>query len=246
VRPARGRGGEAPTPALPTAAEKPTYVKAMFGRIARRYDLLNTLMTGGQDARWRREVAAAARLPPGGLALDVGTGTAKLAQALASAMPGGRVVGVDFVPAMLLAGRRRLRGRPVALVVGDATRLPFADARFDAVASGFLVRNLADLAGGLREQARLVKPGGRLVVLEVTPRPTALVRPLFWLYFRGLVPLLGGLLAGDRAAYTYLPVSTAAFATPEHVAGLLRAAGLHDVAVRRLALGSVALISATR
>jgi demethylmenaquinone methyltransferase / 2-methoxy-6-polyprenyl-1,4-benzoquinol methylase len=233
---------------LPSAAEKPRYVRRMFARIARRYDLMNTLMTFGQDAAWRRAVADAARLPRGraataggaALALDVGTGTGKLAQTVARRAPGARVVGVDFTLAMLRAGRGRLDPR-VRLVAADATRLPFADGRFDAVVSGFLVRNLADMEGGLREQARMLKPGGRLVVLEVTPRPLAVVRPFFWLYFRGLVPILGALVAGDAAAYTYLPESTAAFASPEQVAAALQGAGLERIEQRRLALGSVAI-----
>jgi demethylmenaquinone methyltransferase/2-methoxy-6-polyprenyl-1,4-benzoquinol methylase len=233
---------------LPTQVEKSAYVRAMFGRIAGRYDLMNTLMTFGQDRRWRRQVAMMARPPTSGLALDVGTGTGKLAQALAQRMPRGRVVGVDFTQAMLVEGRRSrsVRHAALELVVGDATQLPFADGCFDAVVSGFLVRNLAELETGLREQVRLLRPGGRLVVLEVTPRPMELVRPLFWLYFRRVVPVLGGLLAGDAAAYTYLPVSTAAFAEPERVAELLREVGLRDLAIRRLALGSVALISGAR
>ena len=238
---------------LPSAAEKPRYVRRMFARIARRYDLMNTLMTFGQDAAWRRAVAGAARLPPGdtangapaALALDVGTGTGKRAETVARSAPGARVVGVDFTLAMLRAGRARLHPR-VRLVAADATRLPFADGRFDAVVSGFLVRNLADMHGGLGEQARVLKPGGRLVVLEVAPRPMPLVRPFFWLYFRGLVPILGALVAGDAAAYTYLPESTAAFATPEQVASALQVAGLEQVEQRRLALGSVAITTGTK
>lgn len=225
---------------LPSTTEKPRYVTRMFSRIARHYDLMNSIMSFGQDARWRRVVVDAAAPPSGALMLDVGTGTGKLAEALAAASPSGTAIGVDFTPAMLQAGRPHLR-QPVAFSVGDATMLPFADAAFDTVVSGFLVRNLADLAAGLREQARVLKPGGRLVVLEVTPGPNRLLRPFFWLYFRGLVPLLGALIAGDAAAYTYLPESSAAFAPPEEVARLVADAGLTAVTARRLSLGTVAV-----
>lgn len=231
---------------LPSPAEKPGYVAEMFGRIAGHYDRMNSLMTFGQDAGWRQVVADAAHPPADGLVLDVGTGTGKLARALARRMPRGRAVGVDFTPAMLRAGQPALRFERVDLAVADGLRLPFADDRFDAVVSGFLVRNLADVPGGLREQVRVLRGGGRLVVLETTPRPAPLVEPFFRLYFRGLVPMLGRALAGDATAYTYLPESTAAFVAPERLADLMRDSGLRDVRVRRLGFGSVAATMGTK
>jgi demethylmenaquinone methyltransferase/2-methoxy-6-polyprenyl-1,4-benzoquinol methylase len=181
------------------------------------------------------------------LALDVGTGTGKLAAAVAAG--GACVVGVDFAWPMLRVARRRA-GRTLAgalaVAAGDGLRLPFADATFDAVVSAFVVRNLADAAAGLAEQVRVLRPGGRLAILETTPAPPGWLRPLFRLYFRRLVPLLGGLIAGDPAAYTYLPESAAAFLEPERLAELLRGLGLVDVRVRRLGLGTVGLVAATR
>jgi demethylmenaquinone methyltransferase / 2-methoxy-6-polyprenyl-1,4-benzoquinol methylase len=229
---------------LPPVAEKPRYVASMFGRIAGRYDLMNTLMTGGQDRAWRRAVAAEVFGLPGSIRrpmsiLDVGTGTGKLARAVLNARPGARVVGVDFSDAML-----RMAPRGLPLAAGDALRLPFADGQFDAVVSGFVMRNLADLEAGIQEQVRVLRGGGRLVILETTPGPPGLLRPLFSIYFRGCVPLLGRLIAGDASAYTYLPASTLAFVDPDRLAGVLREHGLVDVHVRRLALGTIGLTSA--
>ena len=217
----------------------------MFGRIARRYDLMNTLMTAGLDRGWRRAAVRAASPPRGGLALDVGTGTARLAALLARAMPAGRVVGVDLSTAMLRAGQaylwQRDEGGTVALVVGDVLALPFPDARFDCLTSAFAARNLADLEAGFREQVRVVKPGTPVVCLELSWPRSSLMRAFFGVYFGRIVPLLGGLIAGDRAAYSYLPASVRVFPAPEALADVMRRAGLLDVRWRRLGFGTVAL-----
>ncbi len=238
------------TEVLPSAAEKPRFVVSMFARIAGRYDVMNTVMTLGMDAGWRRAVARAAQAPADGLVLDVGAGTGKLALTLVRAMGRGGVVGVDFTPPMMRAGRASLdatpAGRRVAFATADAQSLPFGDGRFHAVVSAFLVRNLADLPRGISEQVRVARPGGRVVVLEITPGPPGPSRRLFRFYFRRVVPLLGGLIAGDASAYTYLPESAAAFLEPERLADLLRAGGLVDVRVRRLGFGSVAIVSGTK
>jgi demethylmenaquinone methyltransferase/2-methoxy-6-polyprenyl-1,4-benzoquinol methylase len=232
--------------ALPPAADKPRYVAEMFGRIAQRYDLMNTLMTGGLDRGWRREVAREAvrpaspsPLPP--TVLDVGTGTGKLAQAIKQAAPAAQVTGVDFTYGMLRAAPHGL-----SLAAADALALPFAARQFDAIVSAFVVRNLADIPHGLTEQVRVLRHGGRLVVLETTPGPPGVLRPLYQWYFRHIVPLLGRLIAGDASAYTYLPESTLAFLEPARLADLLRQQGLVEVTVRRLALGCVAVISARK
>lgn len=210
----------------------------MFGRIAARYDLLNTLMTFGQDARWRSAVAEAlGRLGPGDRVLDVGTGTGRLAQAIQDRHPTTQVVGVDFTLPMLRQAPDGLR-----LAAADALRLPCADRQFDAVVSGFVARNLADVERGLAEQVRVLRPGGTLVILETTPGPGWWpLSALYRLYFRRAVPVLGGLLAGDASAYTYLPESTLSFVEPWRLAELLRSFGLDDVHIRGFALGCVAV-----
>jgi demethylmenaquinone methyltransferase/2-methoxy-6-polyprenyl-1,4-benzoquinol methylase len=227
------------TAVLPSATEKPRYVSAMFGRIARRYDLLNTLMTFGRDAAWRRQVAelvADSVRSTQYSVLDVGTGTGRLLEAVLAAAPCAHAVGVDFALPMLECAPRHLR-----VAAADALQLPFRDACFNAVISAFVVRNLGELWQGLAEQIRVLRPGGLLVVLETTPGPHGFLRIFYGLYFRYFVPLLGEVIAGDAAAYTYLPESTLTFLEPTRLANLLREQGLRDVRMRRLALGSVAL-----
>ncbi len=233
----------------------------MFGRIAGRYDLMNTLMTGGLDATWRRLAVRAARPPRNGRALDVGTGTAQLALALARAMPEGRVIGVDvaegmlrqlapssvpafqvgLVPSVTPASSPLDARSRVHLALADAQALPFADDQFDCATTAFMIRNVADVGRAFAEIRRVVKPGGRVVCLELTQVPPSLWAPLFGLYFGRAVPLIGKLVAGDAAAYTYLPQSVAAFLRPEGVAAEMAAAGLRDVRWKRLGFGTVTL-----
>ncbi len=233
------------TTALPSSAEKPRYVAAMFGRIASRYDVMNTIMTGGLDRGWRRLVAEMAvggeRSGAGASILDVGTGTGRLAKLIRDVAPTAKVIGVDFTFGML-----RFAPRGLALAAADALSLPFPDAEFDTVVSAFLMRNLADVAQGIREQVRVLRHGGTLVVLETTPGPGGVLRPVYRLYFRHVVPLLGRLIAGDGTAYTYLPESTLAFLEPGRLAEVLRQHGLVEVGVRWLGLGSVAVTSGRR
>lgn len=217
----------------------------MFGRIAPCYDLMNSVMTAGMDRGWRRAAVRAASPPGGGLALDVGTGTARLAAALARDSSVGRVVGLDLSMTMLRAGQawlwQRDEGGAVALVAGDALALPFPDSRFDSLTSAFTVRNLANLDAGFREQVRVVKPGAPVVCLELSWPRSPLLRAFFEVYFGRIVPLLGGVIAGDRAAYTYLPASVRAFPGPEALAEVMRRAGLTDLRWRHLGLGTVTL-----
>jgi demethylmenaquinone methyltransferase / 2-methoxy-6-polyprenyl-1,4-benzoquinol methylase len=224
-------------------------VRGMFDRIAGVYDRMNRTMTAGLDRSWRRRAADRAEIGPGGRALDVCCGTGDLALELAVRVgPTGEVVGCDFSVPMLEIARRkadRTRATWVRFDWADALALPYEDATFDAVTVGFGVRNLADLDRGLGELARVLRPGGRLVILEITqPRRP----PLSWFYslwFDRAVPLLGG-LAGDRAAYTYLPESVKRFPGPERLAAMVAAAGLERVGYLILAGGIVAIHSGVK
>ena len=201
-----------------------TQVRAMFDRIARVYDRMNSLMTAGMHHRWRERAADLAEVGPGSAALDVATGTGDLAVELARR--GAEVTGMDFAPAMLELARQKAPG--LSFEDGDALALRHPDASFDAVTVGFGARNFADLDRGLAEMARVTKPGGRVVVLEIT---TPQKPPLSWFFrawFDHAVPALGR-VAADPEAYTYLPSSVRRFPGPEELAGRMAAAGLHDV-----------------
>lgn len=235
-----------PTSVLPSSEDKPVYVNRMFARIARTYDLMNRIMSVGQDQRWRRMLLDLADLPPRGRLLDVGTGTGDIAYAARQRLPGIQAVGVDFTYEMMAAGRSKDAHGPMAFAQADTFALPFADASFDAVVSGFLVRNVVDRVAALAEQARVTKPGGRVLVLETTPPSNTPLGPLFQLYFFRVVPLLGGLVSGDMEAYRYLPHSTVGFPLPKELQRMMELAGLRNVFYRELMLGSVAIHVGTK
>lgn len=218
-----------------------TQVQAMFDRIARVYDRMNGLMTVGMHHRWRERAVDLARVGPGSRALDVATGTGDLAMALQAR--GADVVAMDFSERMLEIARTKAPG--IRFEAGNALALPYADGEFDAVTVGFGARNFSDLARGLREMARVTRPGGRVVVLEIT---TPQKPPLSWffrLWFDRVVPRLGR-LAGDSDAYSYLPSSVRRFPDPEALAGELAAAGLTNVRWVLTAGGIIALHAGTR
>jgi demethylmenaquinone methyltransferase / 2-methoxy-6-polyprenyl-1,4-benzoquinol methylase len=212
----------------------PDAVRSMFDRISPVYDAMNRTMTMGLDQRWRRATVAAV-VRPGDRVLDSCCGTGDLA--LASLAAGGRVTGLDFSERMLERARRK--SGEVEWVQGDALALPFEDSSFDAATVGFGVRNLDDLERGLGELRRVLRPGGRVSILEIT-RPRGVLAPFYRLWFDGLVPLLGKVLPGG-SAYTYLPASVRRFPGPEELAGLLRGAGFDDVRWKTFAGGIVAL-----
>jgi demethylmenaquinone methyltransferase / 2-methoxy-6-polyprenyl-1,4-benzoquinol methylase len=236
-----------PAPAvIPAPAEKPVYVNRMFARIAPTYDLMNRLMTVGQDQGWREALLTFAALPPHGTLLDVGTGTGDIAYAALQRAPGVRAVGSDFTYEMMAAGVDKVPGLALPFVQGDTFALPFPDQTFDAVVSGFLIRNVVDRVAAFHEMARVTKPGGRVVCLETAPPSNALLSPLFRLYFFRIVPLIGGLVAGDRQAYSYLPHSTKDFPPPDALARLMEQAGLRNVFYKEYMFGTVAIHAGMR
>lgn len=217
----------------------------MFAGIAGRYDLLNHLLSGNTDARWRRLVAKrlGGSLPAGARVLDVACGTGDLAFALAEAAPHAHVVGVDFCRPMLeLAARKSARReRGAAFIEGDALRLPFADATFDAVTIAFGLRNLARVEQGLGELLRVLKPGGRAAVLEFSRPVVPGFRALFQFYFTRVLPVVGGLVSGLRGAYEYLPDSVSRFPDQSALAEMMRSAGFERVEFENLTGGVAAL-----
>ena len=212
----------------------PDAVRTMFDRIAPVYDVMNHVMTAGLDVRWRR-LAAESVVQPGDRVLDAACGTGDLAVADLKA-GAGRVTGLDFSERMLQRARRKA---PLDWVHGDMLALPFADATFDAATVGFGVRNVEDLELALRELRRVLRPGGRVAILEIT-QPRGALRPFYSLWFDRVVPLLGKVLPGGDA-YTYLPASVKRFPTAERLADMLREAGFSAVRFRLLAGSIVAL-----
>jgi demethylmenaquinone methyltransferase / 2-methoxy-6-polyprenyl-1,4-benzoquinol methylase len=216
-------------------------VSAMFDRIVGRYDLMNRVMTGGRDVAWRRLAARTAVGAGANQALDVATGTGDLALDLLAA--GAKsVTGIDFAPRMVLAARAKVpAGQPVSFMVGDALHLPFADDQFDACTVSFGLRNMENYQAAVKEMTRVLRPGGRFVCLELTPYRKPVLGRAFALYFNRIVPFAGGLLSGDREAYSYLPASVEGFPDARSLAALMVNAGQADVKWKLLGGGTVAL-----
>lgn len=233
---------ESVQPAL--GPEREERVQRIFSEIAPRYDLLNHVLSLNIDRRWRRRAVEELgwRDVPDGLYLDACAGTYDLSLALAR-RPGfeGRVVASDFARPMLVEGRSKLDGERVRPLCGDTLRLPFPDERFDGATVGFGVRNLADLDAGLRELARVLRSGGRLVILEFTLPTNPVLRRLYLLYFERVLPVVGRLVSGHRWAYRYLPASVKEFPAPPELARRLREAGFRRARWTTLTLGIAAI-----
>ena len=221
-----------------TGKERGEYVQDMFTRIARHYDLMNRLMTAGQDIQWRQQVIKLAALKPGMRLLDLGAGTGDLAREALSQQPGTKVVAADFTLEMMRVGQRN---GSLPWSAADALNLPFGDQIFDAVVSGFLMRNVGDIQGALKEQYRTLKPGGRIVILDTTKPKRNLLSPFIWLHMHVVIPLLGGLISGSRDAYNYLPDSTEGFVTAEELTARMAAVGFKRINFERHMFNAIAI-----
>jgi demethylmenaquinone methyltransferase/2-methoxy-6-polyprenyl-1,4-benzoquinol methylase len=232
------RGGRAPG-----TLEEPQ-VRAMFDRIASFYDVMNSVMTAGLHHRWRARAADLAAVGPGDRALDVATGTGDLAVELARRVgAGGEVVGSDFSEEMLSLARRK--APELRFEWGNALELPYEDGRFDAATVGFGARNFSDLERGLFEMARVVRPGGRVVVLEITTPQRPPLSTFFQVWFDRIVPLIGR-LTGETLAYSYLPSSVRRFPAPDGLAAAMARAGLRDIRWILTAGGIIAIHVGTK
>ena len=216
------------------------YVQDVFERIAPHYDLMNRLMTGGQDRAWRREVIRRARLFTGASLLDLGAGTGDLGREALRQATDCRITLADFSTGMMRIGQKH-SGPAQHWSAADALKLPFPNHTFDALVSGFLLRNVADLGKALVEQLRVLKKGGRMVALDTTRPVHSLLTPFIWTHMHVVIPTLGWLLTGQRDAYNYLPNSTESFLRAEDLAGRMAAAGFCKVGFRRLNFGTIAI-----
>jgi len=221
--------------------EKYEYVKGMFGRIAETYDLINFLMTAGQDSAWRRFVIERANLKADSTVLDIASGTGDIAFEAVRQVPGVQAVAADFALPMMHVGQQREMGSKVAWSGADAMNLPFDTNTFDAVTAGYLLRNVPDIPKSLQEIHRVLRPGGRFVVLDSSPPPPSLIRPFINIHLHYVIPTLGGFISGQQDAYQYLPQSTQLFKTPEELIKLIEGAGFHQVDFKTFMFGTIAI-----
>lgn len=229
--------------------QKSVYVREMFASIAPRYDATNRLLTAGVDERWRRRAVRELAPPAGGRVLDLCCGTGDLTFHLLRKEPTLRVVGLDFCAPMLDGARARARKQTrgtAEFVEGDVMALPFEAESFDGAIMGFSMRNVVDIDATLKEAHRVLRPGTRLVNLDVTKVPNPIVRRAFELYFYGVVPLVGGLVGGSKSAYRYLPNSLTNFPDADALARRFEAAGFRDVRYLRMGGGAIAIHVGTK
>ncbi|MCB9134719.1 MAG: ubiquinone/menaquinone biosynthesis methyltransferase [Anaerolineales bacterium] len=224
-----------------TGRERATYVQNMFSRIAGRYDVMNRLMTFGQDLSWRREVIRHAAITPGSRVLDLGAGTGDIALEIHARQPEAWPIAGDFTVEMMRVGKKRPNGDALDWCATDALHLPYADGTFDAVVSGYLMRNVSDVHRALSEQWRVLKPGGRIVILDTTRPPENILAPFIRLHLNYVIPALGKLITGESEAYTYLPDSTKGFLRAEELAVRMTEAEFGSVGFKRVMFGTMGI-----
>ena len=215
--------------------------KDLFTKIARQYDVINHLMTGWQDTHWRKAAVKQLQLPPSGILLDIGSGNGQLIPEVARQYPDCQCIAADLTEAMMLIGQEKTSGLGTCWSAADSAHLPLPEETFDGVISGFLVRNLGDLHSGLTEQYRVLKPGGRITILDTTKPPKHILAPLIKFYMNTVIPTVGGFLTGYREAYTYLNDSTAGFLRAEELAAYLAAVGFKKVAYQQFTFGMISV-----
>ena len=221
-----------------TGQKRAAYVQNMFSRIAGRYDLMNRLMTAGQDIRWRKQVIQLAQLNDDSCLLDIGTGTGDLAREALAQYPQLKVIAADFTLEMMRVGQKN---GALNFSSADTLSLPFEEETFDALVSGFLMRNVVYLPQALQEQHRVLKKGGRVVILDTTRPKKNILSPLIWLHMHLVIPLLGRLLTGSGEAYRYLPETTESFLAAEDLASRMAAAGFQNIRFQRFMFGTIAI-----
>ncbi len=224
-----------------TTTDDKAHVQAMFGRIARRYDLMNRVMTFGVDRAWRKFLVKKANISNNSRVLDIAAGTGDIAFEIRIQYPQAEVIAADFALPMMQVGQTRPAGPSVKWLGANALSLPLPTASFDAVVSGFLFRNVPDIDQALREQHRILRAGGRIVTLDTTPPTNPLLKPFITLYFKLVVPILGRIITGEANAYRYLSGSTLNFKTAEELATKMTAAGFQEVGYKKMMFGTVAV-----
>jgi demethylmenaquinone methyltransferase/2-methoxy-6-polyprenyl-1,4-benzoquinol methylase len=231
---------------LPDPENKRDYVREMFTRISTRYDLMNRIMTFGQDAVWRRQVVALLHPQDQETYVDLGAGTGDLSVAIRQISPETQIIAVDLTMAMVRRGREKTKDLGISWIIADAQALPFADRSFTGIVTGYLLRNVSDIDSALSEQFRVTRPAGNLVSLDTTPPVGNVFYPLIYFYLKWVIPLIGKLVTGDTAAYKYLPESTRNHLPAEKLAEKMVNAGYKTVFFRKLMFGSMAIHTAQK
>lgn len=226
---------------MSTGYKSASEVQAMFGRIAPRYDLMNRLMTFGQDMRWRRFLVQQLQLKPQAQVLDIASGTGDIAFEVRKQVPQAEIVAADFALPMMVVGKQRPMGASVAWSAADGMQMPFPDAYFDGVVSGYLFRNVPDIERTLAEQLRVLKPGGRMATLDSSPPKDNWLKPFILLHLKYVIPFLGQLITPDPDAYSYLPASTMRYQTPQAFVSLMESAGFVKVGYQEFMFGTMAV-----